>query len=85
MQLHELVCSSFLCLSISQEFRSACSELSSPVCPRVWSAADLVFPVPPLLASDLPEADLPPILGVAELLARVLVLHQLGANPDMRE
>ena len=24
MQLHELVCSSFLCLSSSQEFRSAC-------------------------------------------------------------
>ncbi len=26
MQFHEIVCSSFLCLSSSQEFRSACSE-----------------------------------------------------------
>ena len=26
MQLHELVCSSFICLSSSQEFRSACSS-----------------------------------------------------------
>ena len=27
MQLHELACSSFLCLSSSQEFRSACFEI----------------------------------------------------------
>ena len=29
MQFHELVCSSFLCLSSSQEFRSACSNIVS--------------------------------------------------------
>ena len=54
----------------------------SPVCSRIRSAADLVLPVPALLARDLPETDLLPVLGVAELLAAVLVLHQLGANSD---
>ena len=57
--------------------------MSSPVCAGVGAAADLVFPVPALLAGDLPEADLPAVPGVAELLASVLVLYQLGANPDI--
>ena len=56
-----------------------------PVGAGVGAPADLVLPVPALLAGDLPKAQLPPLTGEAELLTRVSVLDQLGANPGTNE
>ena len=54
----------------------------TPGVSRVWGRADPLFPVPPLLAGDVPEGDPPGGAHVPPHLRAgvVRVVHQLGAH-----